>query len=420
MLIAYVLMHSTFVSLYLNMRRLSLSLRPHSASLGFWLATLSLASSCLAFMFSLLTAWYLEINVNPVLLGEALPFLVITVGFEKPFLLTRAVFSNPAIGPGGAYAGTTSRGSMTPVNGNGNANGHVNPSTMFGLRFAPPIPSRDIVLGAVGKTGVSIVRDYAIEVAVLVLGAMSGVAGLREFCQLAAVILVFDGLFLMGFFVSVLTIMVEVSLSILLNDHLRSCAEQVLLFRFTASKSFAISDVPTRLQISPDYSTTRTKAAIPMLKVLRTVTTTLLQLLKSSPSVRNLSDSLLVEDGERQERVETLWRNSRFFLSLRSWSFTHSTSSRLSRRRPLSDDTWTTLLRLPTFLKSTLRIPSSARLSYNSSPLTNLELNYSFMSFPLSTSTPSIAPLLLRPSTQALPFLTSHRQPDRSLTSINS
>lgn len=208
MLIAYVLMHSTFVSLYLNMRRLSLSLRPNSASLGFWLATLSLASSCLAFMFSLLTAWYLEINVNPVLLGEALPFLVITVGFEKPFLLTRAVFSNPAIGPGGAYAGTTSRGSMTPVNGVANTNG--NPS-LFGLRFAPPIPSRDIVLGAVSKTGVSIVRDYAIEVAVLVFGAMSGVAGLREFCQLAAVILVFDGLFLMGFFVSVLTVMVEVS-----------------------------------------------------------------------------------------------------------------------------------------------------------------------------------------------------------------
>lgn len=203
-------MHSTFVSLYLNMRRLSLSLRPHSASLGFWLATLSLASSCLAFMFSLLTAWYLEISVNPVLLGEALPFLVITVGFEKPFLLTRAVFSNPAIGPGGAYAGTTSRGSMTPVNGK--TNGHANDAnSLFGLRFAPPIPSRDIVLGAVSKTGVSIVRDYAIEVAVLVFGAMSGVAGLREFCQLAAVILVFDGLFLMGFFVSVLTIMVEVS-----------------------------------------------------------------------------------------------------------------------------------------------------------------------------------------------------------------
>ncbi|GAA5968653.1 hypothetical protein JCM11641_007712 [Rhodosporidiobolus odoratus] len=203
MLIAYVLMHSTFVSLYLNMRRLSTSLRPNSGSLGFWLATLSLFSSCVAFMFALLTAWYLEISVNPVLLGEALPFLVITVGFEKPFALTRAVFSNPAIGPGGAYASAGSRGSLTPVNGK------PSPAN-FGLRFAPPVPSRDIVLNAVSKNGVSIVRDYAIEVAVLVLGAMSGVAGLREFCQLAAVILVWDGVCLVVFYVAVLTIMVEI------------------------------------------------------------------------------------------------------------------------------------------------------------------------------------------------------------------
>ncbi|BGO95077.1 hypothetical protein NBRC10512_006360 [Rhodotorula toruloides] len=207
MLIAYVLMHSTFVSLYLNMRRLSRSLRPNSNSLGFWLATLSLASSCVAFMFALLTAWYLEISVNPVLLGEALPFLVITVGFEKPFVLTRAVFSNPAIGPGGAYAGAASRGTSTP-SGNGKL---VTPTTnAFGLRFSPPVPARDIVLSAVSKTGVPIVRDYAIEIAVLVLGAMSGVAGLREFCQLAAVILVWDAICLIGFFVAVLTIMVEI------------------------------------------------------------------------------------------------------------------------------------------------------------------------------------------------------------------
>lgn len=163
-------------------------------------------------MFSLLTACYLEITVNPVLLGEALPFLVIVVGFEKPFALTRTVFSNPAIGPAGAYAG--SRGNMTP-RGDSNfpserpsfSNG--GPSR-FGLRFAPPVPSRDIVLQAVSKQGVGIVRDYAIEVAVLVFGAMSGVAGLKEFCHLAALILCFDCIMLFGFYVAVLTIMVEV------------------------------------------------------------------------------------------------------------------------------------------------------------------------------------------------------------------
>lgn len=220
MLIAYLLMHSTFISLYLNMRRLSLSLRPQSRSSGWWFATTALVSSCLAFMFALLAAWYLEISVNPVLLGEALPFLVITVGFEKPFVLTRAVFSNPAIGPSGAYA-SHSRGSLSPAVRNVDLPGDrpsfssasgINgfPGSRLGLRFAPPVPSREIVLQAVSKTGVPIVRDYAIEIAVLVFGAMSGVEGLKEFCQLAALILVFDCVMLMGFFVAVLTIMVEV------------------------------------------------------------------------------------------------------------------------------------------------------------------------------------------------------------------
>ncbi|KAK4052630.1 3-hydroxy-3-methylglutaryl-coenzyme A (HMG-CoA) reductase isozyme [Microbotryomycetes sp. JL221] len=227
MLIAYLLMHSTFISLYLNMRRLSLSLRPQSRSSGWWLATCALVSSCLAFMMALLTAWYLDISVNPVLLGEALPFLVITVGFEKPFILTKTVFSNPSIGPSGSYNSMTtshSRGNSSPAirnldlpsserpsfSSNGFINGSNNNNNRLGLRFSPPVPSREIVLSAVSKTGVPIVRDYCIEVAVLVIGAMSRVEGLKEFCQLAALILVFDCVMLMGFYVSVLTVMVEV------------------------------------------------------------------------------------------------------------------------------------------------------------------------------------------------------------------
>ena len=236
MLIAYLLMHSTFVSLFLNMRRLSLSLRPHSRSSGLWLAACALISSCLGFMFALLTAWYFEIAVDPVLLGEALPFLVVTVGFEKPFVLTRAVFSNPGISPSGAY--NSSNGAVSPTFADsslmsprrfasdasesprfqrsyGQRQASVStgypPLSRIGLRFAPPIPARDIVLAAVSKTGVAIFRDYVIEIAVLSFGALSGVAGLKEFCQLAALIVMFDALMLITFYVAVLTIMVEVS-----------------------------------------------------------------------------------------------------------------------------------------------------------------------------------------------------------------
>lgn len=162
--------------------------------------------------------------VNPVTLSEALPFLVITVGFEKPFVLAKAVFSNPSIAPAGTMEGALTRGgsdyfstrpSVAPRtqrwNGNllDNGLGASTPARV-GVRWAPPLPAADIVVQAVERHGQTIVRDYAIEVAVLVAGAFSGVTGLREFCGLAALILVSDCCFLFGFYVSILTVMVEV------------------------------------------------------------------------------------------------------------------------------------------------------------------------------------------------------------------
>lgn len=82
-----------------------------------------------------------------------------------------------------------------------------------GVRWGQPLPARDIVVQGFDKAGSSIIRDYAIEIAVLVLGSFAGVPGLKEFCQLAALILFYDCLFLFGFFSSVLTVMVEVGAS---------------------------------------------------------------------------------------------------------------------------------------------------------------------------------------------------------------
>ena len=79
-----------------------------------------------------------------------------------------------------------------------------------GIRWDTPVPARDIVMQGFDKTGKQIVRDYAIEIAVLLAGSLAGVPGLKEFCQLAALILFFDCLFLFGFFASALTVMVEV------------------------------------------------------------------------------------------------------------------------------------------------------------------------------------------------------------------
>lgn len=167
-------------------------------------------------------------------MSEALPFLVITVGFEKPFRLAKSVFTNPALTPVSGPSTTgllrsrvPSRLHLPAMNGRVGASGpaanHEHddgvglasepmsaPLRSNGIRWGTPVPARDIVLQGFDKSGRPIIRDYAIEIAVLLAGSFAGVPGLREFCQLAALILVYDCLFLFGFFASVLTVMVEV------------------------------------------------------------------------------------------------------------------------------------------------------------------------------------------------------------------
>ena len=163
------------------------------------LAFATLISSIFAFLVSLLAAYLLNIPVDPVSLSEALPFLVITIGFDKPFLLAQAVFQNPEIAP------VATSPEMSPMKeedfsaSNGTGLGldlgilhkELAPLERLqklaegkGVRWAAPVAAKQIVVDAVRKAGVSIVRDYAIEVAVLSGGAASGIGGLREFCYL--------------------------------------------------------------------------------------------------------------------------------------------------------------------------------------------------------------------------------------------
>ncbi|TFY79244.1 hypothetical protein EWM64_g4768 [Hericium alpestre] len=173
-LAGYILMHTTFIKLFLASRSLGSNL---------WLTTAILASSVLAFMVSLPIAGYLRIPLEPVSLIEALPFLVCTVGFEKPLRLARAVFGHSHV--------------YTPAVQEGRNRGQMKP--------APTI-----ILEALDKTGNSILRDYALEIAVLLIGAYSRVGGLKEFCALAAVLLFVDCVSMMTFYVAILSVMIEV------------------------------------------------------------------------------------------------------------------------------------------------------------------------------------------------------------------
>ena len=173
-LAGYILMHITFARLILSSRALGSN---------FWLTTAIISSSILAFMLALPLSLYLEIPLDPISLTEALPFLVCTVGFDKPLRLARAVFSHPHL--------------TTPVK-EGKWRGQMK-------------PAGELILEAFDRVGNVILRDYALEVAVLIVGANSKISGLREFCALAALCLTLDCISLGTFYVSVLSVMVEVS-----------------------------------------------------------------------------------------------------------------------------------------------------------------------------------------------------------------
>nr|QDY98427.1 3-hydroxy-3-methylglutaryl-coenzyme A reductase [Phaffia rhodozyma] len=198
-LLGYVLMHGTFVRLFLNFRRMGAN---------FWLPGMVLVSSSFAFLTALLAASILNVPIDPICLSEALPFLVLTVGFDKDFTLAKSVFSSPEIAPVMLRRKPVIQpGDDDDLEQDEHSRVAAN---KVDIQWAPPVAASRIVIGSVEKIGSSIVRDFALEVAVLLLGAASGVGGLKEFCKLAALILVADCCFTFTFYVAILTVMVEV------------------------------------------------------------------------------------------------------------------------------------------------------------------------------------------------------------------
>ncbi|EIW77096.1 hypothetical protein CONPUDRAFT_62715 [Coniophora puteana RWD-64-598 SS2] len=172
-LAGYVLMHASFIRLFLSSRRLGSN---------FWLSTAIISNGLLAFMVTLPISHYLQIPLDPISLTEALPFLVCTVGFDKPLRLARAVFNHPNL--------------TTPVK-EGRWRGQMK-------------PAGEVIMEAMESQGNAILRDYALEILVLVMGARSKVGGLKEFCSLASLLLTLDCVLFGTFYCAILAIMVEV------------------------------------------------------------------------------------------------------------------------------------------------------------------------------------------------------------------
>ncbi|EIE89473.1 hypothetical protein G6F46_006521 [Rhizopus delemar] len=163
-LAGYIMMLATFVSLYMTMR-----------SLGsrYTLATAVVFNGFFAFMFALLTVNALGVDVYPVVLAEAIPFLAVTIGFERHSKLTRRVFQ---------------------------------------FSKETPLTKQEIkktIMRAVDAVALPIARDAAMEITVLTLGAKSGISGLREFCLLSALLLAYDFVIMFTWYTAVLALKLE-------------------------------------------------------------------------------------------------------------------------------------------------------------------------------------------------------------------
>ncbi|KAL6808824.1 hydroxymethylglutaryl-coenzyme A reductase domain-containing protein [Trichoderma sp. SZMC 28013] len=215
MVLGYLAMHITFVSLFLSMRRLGSN---------FWLGTTTLFSSTFAFLFGLAVTTSLGIPISVLLLSEGLPFLVVTIGFEKNIVLTKAVLSH--------------------------AIEHRAQETKKGKQVKQENVISYAVQAAIKEKGYDIVCDYAIEIFVLGLGAASGVqGGLQQFCFLAAWILFFDCILLFTFYTAILSIKLVIN-RIKRHVEMRMALEADGVSRRVAENAASSADGPNSKEAS--------------------------------------------------------------------------------------------------------------------------------------------------------------------------
>lgn len=274
MVLGYCSMHLTFVSLFLSMRRMGSN---------FWLATSVIFSSIFAFLFGLIVTTRLGVPINMVLLSEGLPFLVVTVGFEKSIMLTRAVLTHaiehrrPQEGVGAASDGARKK-----------ARKPLDPSTSV-IQYA--------VQQAIKEKGFDIVKDYAIEILLLVAGVLSGVqGGLQQFCFLAAWILLFDCILLFTFYTAILSIKLEIN-RIKRHLEMRRALEDDGVSRRVAEKVATSNEWPGGR--APDSTTTGTlfgkqvkSSSVPKFKVLMVTGFVIVNVLNLCTIPFRTSDSL--------------------------------------------------------------------------------------------------------------------------------
>ncbi|KAJ1660784.1 3-hydroxy-3-methylglutaryl-coenzyme A (HMG-CoA) reductase isozyme [Dispira simplex] len=187
----YLFMWAALINLFLNMRKVGSKVA---------LTAGVLVSSSSAFVLALYTVHMLGLPIDLIVLSEALPFLLITVGFDKPYLFAKAVLEAPV---------SSARSTTSSESDSGNEE-LTGTETSRGLaNSTPPTSVQKQVLQGVMASYKPVLRDYLFEISLFTASAFSGVRGLRDFSILAILILVYDAILLYTFYTAVLTLKVE-------------------------------------------------------------------------------------------------------------------------------------------------------------------------------------------------------------------
>ncbi|KAJ1719598.1 3-hydroxy-3-methylglutaryl-coenzyme A (HMG-CoA) reductase isozyme [Coemansia erecta] len=170
---SYAITMGTFINTFVTMRRYGSQIT---------LALSVIFSGFCAFVFAITTMHVLGYSLDAVLLTEALPFLIICVGFDKSLTLTRSVLLV-------AYSERQ----------RGKASAEASQQQQI---------QRQIGQG-IDRCAGKLVRDYLFEIGILAIGVCSGVEQLHEVCLTSALILMFEGVFMFTLYAAILTLKLD-------------------------------------------------------------------------------------------------------------------------------------------------------------------------------------------------------------------
>ncbi|KAJ2403128.1 3-hydroxy-3-methylglutaryl-coenzyme A (HMG-CoA) reductase isozyme [Coemansia sp. RSA 2559] len=191
---SYAITISTFINTFVTMRRYGSKIT---------LALSVIFSGFCAFVFAIVAMRSLGYSINVVLMTEALPFLIICVGFDKYLTLTRAVLL-------AAYSDRPQQQQQQQQQQPPAASIANMPRHSLTSATVTPAQIQSQMARGVDKCAGRLVKDYMFEISILAIGVFAGVPQLHEVSLISSFILMFDAVFMFTLYSAVLTLKLDI------------------------------------------------------------------------------------------------------------------------------------------------------------------------------------------------------------------